>query len=110
MALPEGLQEEQIRKAVAALLKHIAKQQAKANDLLEEDELLYLVRSCFVPGWVPFYCQRIKTSAGRNPAGHRAEEDAAGAAQGQAAARAAAALPLRLRGRRAVPAGQGPQG
>ena len=47
MALPEGLQEEQIRKAVAALLKHIAKQQAKANDLLEEAELLYLV------SWLP---------------------------------------------------------
>ena len=45
MALPEGLREDQIKKAVAALLKHIAKQQARANDLLEEDELLYLVSS-----------------------------------------------------------------
>ena len=40
-----GLQEDQIKKAVAALLKHVERQQAKANELLEEDELLYLVRS-----------------------------------------------------------------
>lgn len=39
-----GLQDDQIRKAVDALLKHVEKQQAKANELLEEDELLYLVR------------------------------------------------------------------
>ncbi|BDA43877.1 Ribosomal L1 domain-containing protein 1 [Coccomyxa sp. Obi] len=38
-----GLQEDQIRKAVAALLKHVERQQAKANELLEEDELLYLI-------------------------------------------------------------------
>jgi hypothetical protein len=38
-----GLQDDQIRKAVDALLKHVEKQQAKANELLEEDELLYLV-------------------------------------------------------------------
>ena len=44
MALPAGLQDEQIRKAVAALLKHITKQKARSNDLLDEDELLYMVR------------------------------------------------------------------
>ncbi|KAK9915946.1 hypothetical protein WJX75_006320 [Coccomyxa subellipsoidea] len=38
-----GLQDDQIRKAVDALLKHVEKQQAKANELLEEDELLYLI-------------------------------------------------------------------
>ena len=45
MAVAEGLQDDQIKQAVAALLKHIAKQQARAKDLLEEDELLYLVSS-----------------------------------------------------------------
>lgn len=39
-----GLRENQISKAVIALLKHVVKQQAKANELLEDDELLYLVR------------------------------------------------------------------
>lgn len=48
MSLPAGLQDEQIRKAVAALLKHIAKQKASSNDLLEEDELLYMVRHALV--------------------------------------------------------------
>ncbi|EIE27107.1 ribosomal protein L1 [Coccomyxa subellipsoidea C-169] len=43
MSTTPGLQEDQIRKAVAALLKHVEKQQAKANELLEEEELLYLV-------------------------------------------------------------------
>lgn len=48
MALPAGLDDEQIQKAVAALLKHIAKQKARSNDLLEEDELLYMVRHAIV--------------------------------------------------------------
>jgi len=39
-----GLREDEISRAVTALLKHIDKQQAKANELLENDELLYLVR------------------------------------------------------------------
>ena len=48
MTEPRGLQEEQIRKAVNALLKHIAKHKSTSNDLLEEDELLYLVSFCSV--------------------------------------------------------------
>ncbi len=43
MAETDILQDEQIRKAVNALLKHVSKQNSKSNDLLEEDELLYLV-------------------------------------------------------------------
>ncbi len=46
MPLPSGVQTEQILKAVKALLKHIEKQNAKANSLIEEDELIYLVRVC----------------------------------------------------------------
>ena len=46
MPLPSGVQTEQILKAVKALLKHIEKQNAKANSLIEEDELIYLVRAC----------------------------------------------------------------
>jgi len=44
MPLPSGVQTEQILKAVKALLKHIEKQKAKANELIEEDVLIYLVR------------------------------------------------------------------
>ena len=44
MPLPSGVQPEQILKAVKALLKHIEKQNAKSNSLIEEDELIYLVR------------------------------------------------------------------
>ena len=99
MALPAGLQDEQIRKAVAALLKHITKQKARANDLLEEDELLYMVRH------PPFCCRTVlyalssclwatasrlhAMNADRGP-----EEDATGSAQGQAAEDTSAALPL----------------
>ena len=43
MPLPSGVQTEQILKAVKALLKHIEKHNAKANKLIEEDELIYLV-------------------------------------------------------------------
>ena len=43
MPLPPGLRAEQILKAVKALLKHIEKQKAKANELIEEDELIFLV-------------------------------------------------------------------
>lgn len=39
-----GLSEEQLKKAVRALLKHVAKQHAGAKELFEEDELLHLVR------------------------------------------------------------------
>ncbi|CAL5218961.1 g714 [Coccomyxa viridis] len=42
MPLPSGVQPEQILKAVKALLKHIEKQNAKSNSLIEEDELIYL--------------------------------------------------------------------
>jgi hypothetical protein len=43
MTEPRGLQEEQIKKAVTALLRHIEKQKGGSKDLFEEDELLYLV-------------------------------------------------------------------
>lgn len=46
MPLPSGVQSEQILKAVKALLKHIEKQREKANDLIEEDELIFLVSDC----------------------------------------------------------------
>ncbi|CAL8472235.1 g11777 [Coccomyxa elongata] len=42
MADARGLHKDQIQKAVKALLKHIEKQKGNSNDLLEEDELLYL--------------------------------------------------------------------
>ncbi len=45
MPLPPGVRTERILKAVRALLKHIEKQKAKANDLIEEDELIFLVRN-----------------------------------------------------------------
>ncbi len=41
-----GLSEEQLKKAVRALLKHVAKQHAGPKELFEEDELLHLVRGC----------------------------------------------------------------
>jgi hypothetical protein len=44
MAEPRGLHEDEIQEAVKALSKHIEKQKGNCNDLLEEDELLYLVR------------------------------------------------------------------
>jgi hypothetical protein len=44
MPLPPGVRAEQILKAVKALLKHIEKQKAKANELIEEDQLIFLVR------------------------------------------------------------------
>lgn len=40
---PKQLSPEQVQKAVAALLKFVGDQ--GGNDLLEDDELLYLVRS-----------------------------------------------------------------
>ena len=46
MPLPSGVQTEQVLKAVKALLKHVEKQNAAANKLIEEDELIYLVRAC----------------------------------------------------------------
>ena len=45
MPLPPGVQTEQILKAVKALLKHVEKQKAKVNELIEEDVLIYLVRA-----------------------------------------------------------------
>jgi hypothetical protein len=38
-----SVSEEQVRKAVIALLKYIGKQKENSNNLLEDDELLYLV-------------------------------------------------------------------
>ena len=43
MPLPPGVQRAQILKAVQALLKHIEKQKKRANELIEEEELIYLV-------------------------------------------------------------------
>ena len=37
-----SLNEEQVHKAVAALLKYIKHQQQERNELLEDDDLLYL--------------------------------------------------------------------
>lgn len=39
-----GLKRQQILKACQALLKHVEKQKVGGKDLLEEDEVLYLVR------------------------------------------------------------------
>ena len=39
-----GLKKQQILKACQALLKHVEKQKLGTKDLLEEDEVLYLVR------------------------------------------------------------------
>ena len=44
MPIPPGVRTEQILKAVRALLKYIEKQKAKSNELIEEDELIFLVR------------------------------------------------------------------
>jgi hypothetical protein len=44
----EGLKGQQIRKASSALLKHVAKQQAAADQLLADDEIIYLVRGYYV--------------------------------------------------------------
>ena len=43
MPLPLGVDQAQILKAVQALLKHIEKQKKQINELIEEDELIYLV-------------------------------------------------------------------
>ncbi len=45
MVATPGLSEDQLRRAVKALLKHIEKQHAGAKELFEDDELLYLVRN-----------------------------------------------------------------
>jgi len=39
----ESIDKKQVKKAVAALLKYIGKQKNERSNLLEEDELLYLV-------------------------------------------------------------------
>lgn len=44
-----GLKQEQIQKAVTALLKHIGTQKEGSKDLLEEEEYLYLVSSLLAP-------------------------------------------------------------
>lgn len=38
-----GLKQEQIKKAITALLKHIGRQQEGSKDLLQDEEYLYLV-------------------------------------------------------------------
>ena len=40
-----GLKSQQILKACNALLKHVAKQKVASTDLLEEDEIIYLVQA-----------------------------------------------------------------
>ena len=40
-----GLKQEQVKKAVTALLKHVGRQQEGSKDLLQDDEYLYLVSS-----------------------------------------------------------------
>ena len=44
VAMP-GLDEAQLKRAVQALLKHVAKQHEGAKELFDDDELLYLVRA-----------------------------------------------------------------
>jgi hypothetical protein len=44
MGAHPGLKEEQVKKAVAALLKYTGNQKEGSKNLLEEDELLHLVR------------------------------------------------------------------
>ena len=46
MPLPLGMDQAQILKAIQALLKHIEKQKKQTNELIEEDELIYLVSPC----------------------------------------------------------------
>ena len=46
MPLPPGVHPAQILKAVQALLKHMEKQKKQANELIEEEELIYLVSPC----------------------------------------------------------------
>ena len=46
MPLPPGVDQAQILKAVQALLKHIEKQKKQANELIEDEELIYLVSPC----------------------------------------------------------------
>ena len=43
----EDVDKKQVEKAVAALLKYIGKEKKDSSNLLEEDELLYLVRASF---------------------------------------------------------------
>lgn len=57
----QGLSEEQVRKAVVALLKFVGQKKDDENSLFDEDEFLYLVR-----GWGP--CRRCMRPAG-TPAG-----------------------------------------
>ena len=40
-----GLKRQQVQKACEALLTHVKKQKVSATDLLEDDEILYLVRT-----------------------------------------------------------------
>ena len=46
MPLPPGVHQAQIVKAVQALLKHIERQKKQANELIEEEELIFLVSLC----------------------------------------------------------------
>jgi hypothetical protein len=45
MVATPGLDEAQLKRAVTALLKHVAKQHEGAKELFDDDELLYLVRA-----------------------------------------------------------------
>lgn len=63
MPLPSGVQAEQILKAVKALLQHIEKQNSAANKLIEEDELIYLVRACCLQQTLEGLCGGIALTA-----------------------------------------------
>ncbi len=43
MAGTEGVDEAQVQKAIVALLKYIGKQKETSKNLLEDEDLLYLV-------------------------------------------------------------------
>ena len=44
-----GLSEEQLKKAITALLKFVGRQKEESSSLFDEDELLYLVRDACTP-------------------------------------------------------------
>ena len=52
--------EAQLAKAIAAILKHLATEHRKHNELFGEAEYLYLVRER-LPSWLPLSAQRLIT-------------------------------------------------
>ena len=135
---PGALNEEQLQKAVAALQKYVGKRQEESNNLLEEDELLQLVRpapacrckpspqAAATPPHSqkrygeldsPHSYARVRfrawaTSMARAmapAAGRGAQENPAEAQERQTAADTPAAPHLRRGGRGALPVRQGPR-